>query len=427
MGNYRIMLVDDEEEVRSAILKKLDWGSLGYSEVLDAENGEDALEKIGHFAPDVLLTDIRMPYMDGLTLCERVRKSYPNIKLLIFSGFDEFEYAKQAMRLNVAEYILKPVNLKELSGILKKTAEGLDEEIRQRRSVDELERNYRSAMPILKQSFLLNLIRGGMDEKEIGKKAEEYGIDLRNARKWVVAAAETEKGQGDLELGLLSVQKFLEDSLKGYYRMEVFRSMDDRLCIITAIDDRNTQTDLISLLNEICRECGRILDRTVTMGVGHSCTALENADQAYQSALEALRYKRDQLTGTAIYISDIQAENENASARMVSEARRYIAEHYHDPELSADEICRQLHVSPNYFSTIFKRETGQTYIAYLTGIRMEKAVELLKDTQLKTYAIAERVGYQEQNYFSYVFKKTFGVSPSKYRMRPEKSSGSGKA
>ena len=79
MGKYRIMLVDDEEEVRSAILKKLDWESLGYSEVCDAENGEDALEKMEHFAPDVLLTDIRMPYMDGLELCERVRKTYPNI------------------------------------------------------------------------------------------------------------------------------------------------------------------------------------------------------------------------------------------------------------------------------------------------------------------------------------------------------------
>ena len=419
MGKYRIMLVDDEEEVRSAILKKLDWENLGYSEVCDAENGEDALEKMEHFAPDVLLTDIRMPYMDGLELCERVRKTYPNIKLLIFSGFDEFEYAKQAIRLNVSEYILKPVNLQELSAILKKAAEGLDEEIRQRRSVDELARNYRYAMPILRQSWFLNLIRGGMSPEEIREKAEQYGIDLLNARKWVVAAAELEKDQGDMELGLLSVQRFLEDSLKSYYRLDVFRSMDDRLCILTAIDDRNTQTDLISLLNEICRECGRILARTVTMGVGHSCTELEHADQAYQSALEALRYKRGQLTGTAIYISDMQLENENASAKAVAEAKEYISEHYHDPDLSVDEVCRQLHVSPNYFSTIFKRETGKTYIAYLTGLRMEKAVELLKNTQLKTYAIAERVGYQEQNYFSYVFKKTYGVSPSKYRSRQE--------
>ena len=415
MAEYRIMLVDDEEEVRSAILKKLDWKALGFSEVMDAENGEDALEKMERFTPDVLLTDIRMPYMDGLTLCERVRKTYPSMKLLIFSGFDEFEYAKQAIRLNVTEYILKPVNLKELSDILKRVADGLDEEIRERRSVTLLENNYRSAMPILRQVFLSNLIRGGVTEEEIAGKTGEYGIDLAGARKWVVAAAEIEKGQGDGELGLISVQRFLEDSLKSYYRLEVFRSMEDRLCLIAAIDEKNTQTDLISLLNELCRECRRILGRTVTMGVGHSCVKLSDADHAYQTALEALRCKGDQLTGTAIYISDMQLENENASSKAVADAKAYIAEHYHEPDLSVDVICRHLHVSPNYFSTIFRRETGKTYTAYLTQLRMEKAVELLKNTQLKTFAIATQVGYQEQNYFSYVFKKTYGVSPSKYR------------
>ena len=415
MAEYRIMLVDDEEEVRSAILKKLDWKALGFSEVMDAENGEDALEKMERFTPDVLLTDIRMPYMDGLTLCERVRKTYPSMKLLIFSGFDEFEYAKQAIRLNVTEYILKPVNLKELSDILKRVADGLDEEIRERRSVTLLENNYRSAMPILRQVFLSNLIRGGVTEEEIAGKTGEYGIDLAGARKWVVAAAEIEKGQGDGELGLISVQRFLEDSLKSYYRLEVFRSMEDRLCLIAAIDEKNTQTDLISLLNELCRECRRILGRTVTMGVGHSCLKLSDADHAYQTALEALRCKGDQLTGTAIYISDMQLENENASSKAVADAKAYIAEHYHEPDLSVDVICRHLHVSPNYFSTIFRRETGKTYTAYLTQLRMEKAVELLKNTQLKTFAIATQVGYQEQNYFSYVFKKTYGVSPSKYR------------
>ena len=422
MSDYRIMLVDDEEEVRSAILKKTDWRSLGYGEVIDAENGEDALEKMERFTPDVLLTDIRMPYLDGLVLCERVRKLYPHMKLLIFSGFDEFEYAKQAIRLNVSEFILKPVNLKELSAILKRTAEKLDEEIREQRNINALEESYRSALPILKQAFLSNLIRGGVPEKEIREKAPEYGIDLLDARKWVISAAELEEDtpstaleSGRKELSILQVRRFLTDTLKDYYRSEVYPAADNRLCIICAVDEENTQTDLIALLNEICRECRRILDHTVTIGVGHSAVRLSEADKAWQSAVEALRYKRGQLTGTAIYISDMQLESENASASVVAEAKEYITGHYHDPELSQEVICRHLHISPNYFSTIFKRETGETYIAYLTRIRMEKAVDLLKHTQLKTFAIAEQVGYQEQNYFSYVFKKTYGVSPSKFR------------
>ena len=96
------------------------------------------------------------------------------------------------------------------------------------------------------------------------------------------------------------------------------------------------------------------------------------------------------------------------------EARRYIENHYQDPSLSVEMICRELHMSPAYFSTMFRKVTGQTYIAYLTEVRLQKAVELLNETDDKTYVIAQKVGYQEQNYFSYVFKKRF-ISPTKYR------------
>ena len=109
MKLYRIILVDDEEEVRKSIIRKIKWEENGFLVVGDAENGEDALEKIEALEPDLILTDIRMPYMDGLTLAERVRQKYPSMKIVIFSGYDDFEYAKQAIKLNVTEYILKPV------------------------------------------------------------------------------------------------------------------------------------------------------------------------------------------------------------------------------------------------------------------------------------------------------------------------------
>ena len=113
MNMYRIILVDDEEEVRKGIIRKIQWEKLGFTIVGDAENGEDALEKIEQSEPNVVMTDIRMPYMDGLTLAERIRQKYPSMKILIFSGFDDFEYAQQAIKLNVTEYILKPVNMEE--------------------------------------------------------------------------------------------------------------------------------------------------------------------------------------------------------------------------------------------------------------------------------------------------------------------------
>ena len=101
MGLYRILLVDDEEEVRRGIIRKMEWESLGFEVAGDAENGEEALEKVEQLQPDVVITDIRMPYMDGLTLTRRIRQKYPSMRVLIFSGFDDFEYAQQAIKLNV--------------------------------------------------------------------------------------------------------------------------------------------------------------------------------------------------------------------------------------------------------------------------------------------------------------------------------------
>ena len=150
MNLYRILLVDDEEEVRKAIIRNIEWEKLGFQMAQDAENGEDALEKIEQLKPDVIMTDIRMPYMDGLTLTKRIRQKYPSMKILIFSGYDDFEYAQQAIKLNVTEYILKPVNVEELTEILNRVRENLDEEIEQRRDINLLRERYRSSLPIIR-------------------------------------------------------------------------------------------------------------------------------------------------------------------------------------------------------------------------------------------------------------------------------------
>ena len=180
---YKILLVDDEAEVRTSIIRKIDWSAVGFQVVGDAENGVDALEKIEQLEPDVVLTDIRMPYMDGLEMAERLREIHPSIKVVLFSGFDDFEYAQKAIKLNIIEYILKPVNAEEMMEILLRIKGTLDEEIQRLRDLTNLQESFRKNLPILREKFLSNLVKGNVGKEDIPVLMEEYGLSLLEGKK----------------------------------------------------------------------------------------------------------------------------------------------------------------------------------------------------------------------------------------------------
>ena len=480
--------------------------------------------------------------MDGLTLAEKIRQRYPSMKIVIFSGYDDFDYAKRAIKLNVTEYILKPVNVEELTAILRRIQESLDEEIEQKRDVSLLRENYRRSLPILREQFLKDLVSHQMDGKTVNDRLEQYDIPLAGAKKWISIAvkAEISEVSGELILPLheerelipISVMQILEENLKPYCRFSLFSfsgAADAEIAGIVAIDENNSQTSMIDILSDICKEIRKILMIPVTIGIGHSRTELGLICESFRSALDALGYRAIVGSGSTIYINDVEPvntgklqftaedesaliqavkfgpvekirsvvsgiigrmsdakvharqyqtymfsvanclvqliqqydlelgalfgdtgmgtdpfmmirqvmnrekfskwlleaalringamdqERDNTTRQSMERAKRYIMENYQDPDLSVEQVCRTLHMSPAYFSTMFKKATGQTYIGYLTDVRLNKAVELLNKTDDKTYVIAAKVGYQEQNYFSYVFKKKFGVSPTKFR------------
>ena len=525
MGLYKIMIVDDEAEVREAITRKIGWSALGFEVVADAENGLDALEKAESLELDVVLTDIKMPFMDGLRFGAELARRKPAVKLIIFSGFDAFEYAQEAIKLNVVEYVLKPVNAEELSRILARVKQTLDGEIAQRRNIAQLTEAYQKSLPLMREKFLNELLRGPMDPAEVAAQLGRFALSVRDGRYKVVAVCELDKkpGQQPLlapELLTVSLRQMVDDQLRARCHREIFLSMND-LIVITAWD-RDPVESLMSLLGEVCAECERVLGVSVTIGLGRPCDRAEELHRSYAEARGAAEYKAATGVGKVIYIQDMERLERTASdvdfqrgnrllsaikfgsreqigtlvdqllgeggaggsaqtkligvlggllplveryglsedellgpretwlgllsaqapagqlrqwllevclrmsgsldqrrvstaKRLVEEAERYIREHYQSTDLSVDRLCDHLHISQSYFSTIFKQETGRSYVQYLTDVRMEHAVELLRTTDDKTYLIAEKVGYDEPNYFSYVFKKKFGVSPSQFR------------
>lgn len=177
---YKLLIVDDEEEVRKGIIEKIDWGLYGFQIVGEAENGREALEIVNKIVPDVVITDIKMPFMDGLNLSEILREKYPATKTIILTGFDEFEYAQKAIKSNVSEYILKPVSSKDIIEVLVRLKAVIDEEIAQKEDLKTLRENYNKMLPLLREKFLASLLTSRLSRAEAIEKSYLYDIDIRS-------------------------------------------------------------------------------------------------------------------------------------------------------------------------------------------------------------------------------------------------------
>ena len=528
MEQYSVLLVDDEEEVTQVILQKIDWESLGFHIIGSATNGVKALEMAEKYQPDVVMTDIKMPYMDGLELSGRLKKEFPTIRILLFTGFDEFEYAKEAVHLEVEEYILKPINSTELTEVFVRLKETLDQDREEKRSVEKLQNYYLESLPLLQANFYSSLIEGRVSETDLSKYLSDYRIELEGpvycCAAFHTSAHHVPENMSPLLLAM-SVQRQVQEHLGEKWKARFFTYLGNTVMIA----QMKTEAEVPELTDECDRFCKwalRILDAEVTAGIGRAFTELLKLDQSYSGAREAVSYRVLYGTGRAINIGEIapkeasgfepnddtnlrklyknihlgekaaiaqsveeyikelsvtatsvqqykvavmelagsiyrfasgnyidleklcgSGENlyemvpqmdirmlkkwmteqafsfadilssarSNASKTYVSEARNYVRDNYDDADLSLDKICSSLGVSSSYFSSIFKKETGESFVGYLTNYRMEQAAKLILESDAKNYVIARKVGYEDANYFSYVFKKAYGMSPSKYR------------
>ena len=177
-NKYSVLLVDDEEDIIQIIMKKLDWEAMGLQIIGHAGNGVEALEMAEELQPDIVMTDIKMPYMDGLTLCRKLKELSRTIRVIIFSGFDEFEYAKEAIKMDAAEYLLKPVNAGELREVFERIREDLDRERDEKRNTDKLREYYMQSLPVLQESFYMALLEGRVSARQIGKYVRDYQVNF---------------------------------------------------------------------------------------------------------------------------------------------------------------------------------------------------------------------------------------------------------
>lgn len=209
MEYYTVLLVDDEPEIREGIIRKLDWNKYGFEIIGSAENGKDALELAEQKQPDVVMTDVMMPFMDGLQLGEELMRKMPSVKLILFSGADDFEFVQKALQLKAVEYVLKPIDAAEFSETLVKLKAILDKEYEEKRNVENLRQHYIDSIPVLREQFLTSLLDGRIDREQLEKKCGIGQIDL-DAWGYTV--------------GLLWIEPNQEERIK-----KLFRNHDDAL------------------------------------------------------------------------------------------------------------------------------------------------------------------------------------------------------
>lgn len=316
---YRLLIVDDEELVREAIKEQMDWEKLGFRCVGDCEDGEEALAFVEREAPDIVLTDIGMPFMDGLELTRELSRRYPHVKVVILTGYDDFEYAQQAVRLQAVDYILKPITSAELEAVLVKLRDELDRENARRRDHERLRRQMAESLPLLRERFLERLVSSPLTDKAVKEGCELYGIEEPGPLLVEAAVHVDEFLSGspptpsDRELFRFAVYNIAQEISARYPGTAVFRDVENRaLALFSGGDPEELQERALQAAEEIHEAVTSYLPLRVSVGIGQTCPLGRHAPQVHQSALSALDYRFVTGTSEVIRLADMERRDRPA-------------------------------------------------------------------------------------------------------------------
>ncbi len=535
---YRMMIVDDKDDIIQGIQSMGRWLEIGVEITGWANNGEEALAVMEESKPQIVITDIKMPVMDGIQLTESIKKRYPEIKVIILSGYDEFHYAQQALKLGAEEYLLKPIRIHQLQEVILRVIHKLnDEKLKQEEEAKILERLAQS-LPLLRDKFLQRLLEepGGLNEEELCQRLNFLEVDLY-PEYLAVLAVEIDHYNGIIDRNSYQQMELLVQNLiqlQAEFNREAGKSMiftdkKERFGWIVSVPGLNhlpeknhTVFALAENISILAQEKAKV---TVSIGIGRFYAGFLQLFHSYQEAVEALSHKfllganqiihiddvlpdpklhfhyplelekellvslkagtrqegmhlldsyfevldqytayspkliKKYLTGLVVSISRIllemnideiqltggeedlllqitqldtlektkpwlgkliegiylvsSCEKKRKTQTKMEKAKGYIGEHMAD-EISLHAVANFIDLSPNYFTTLFKEYTGETFMDYVIRVRIDKAKELLTAGQFKVYEVANAVGYSDARYFSEIFKKWVGLAPAEY-------------
>lgn len=362
-----LIIVDDDETLLEGLSTAVDWETLGYRVSGTARNGKEALQVLETRSCDVLLTDIRMGQMDGLRLTEEISKRFADVRVVIMSAYDDFRYAQQAIRLGVDDYLLKPIDIKQLHAVMNK----LSQTIQARRLQEQRYHALKQRVEEL----------GDQATEKYARTSGALNVGLCEYLCKAVLLGNAESVQKNM----LRLREHVQSAGDGSF-----------LFTVSAINLLAVRLEASGELTE--KQAKRLqASRRAALLCGRSEEALDGVC----ALLEAITEEK------AAEAGDISS--------IILRARAYVDAHFGESALRIREVAAHVGLSASYFSTMFAKHVGESFSDYLTGVRMREAQLLLSNTSLRTYEIAARVGYDNPAYFSTLFKKYTGMTISQYR------------
>jgi two-component system, response regulator YesN len=510
---YKVVLVDDERIITDGMSKVVKWGSVGTCLIGTAKNGIEGYDFISREKPDIVISDIKMPGMNGLELVKKVYENFPEIRFILLSGFSEFDYAKQAMEYGVKHYLLKPCNEHTIMDAVREIREELDEKRERESFIENMKHTLDTVLPYAKEQKLKEFVTNIYDRFNLNSHETLFQINLNTPNIRLVlfqlegefqleqlftlkSIAEKVFGEyilsctvGELVLILVQECEYLNVHRKIEKTRETFHQYYQLDCTIAVSDSGQ-----LSSANKLYLEALDCLNYRFYLGEGSIITkkdiALKNESDKLDFYYDDQKFCRLVKTGSwddvqkeilsffnsfvdlqidtygtksyviqlfnamirlcdpenmngylkklpilleldtiqtmKTFFEDIAKEitssfydqNKNKHSATISKVIEIVHEHIGDPQLSLQWVANEmLYMNADYLGKLFKKETGEKFSNFLTKVRIDKAIEMIEtESDVKIFELAEKIGFGENSqYFSQVFKKQTGFTPSEYK------------
>ncbi|MHA7136497.1 response regulator transcription factor [Rossellomorea arthrocnemi] len=378
----KALIVDDERNVRNVLHQLGEWERLGFTEIFEAANGIEALGIIKREEPDIIFTDIKMPKMTGMELIEEINKLSFKGKIILVTGYDDYTFMRKAIQLNSFDYLLKPIEEEAFQAVLEKVVEAVKEEAAEGIEQGEI---LEEAMRLRGNQIMTAICSG-----------ETVSVDT------LVPLLPDER---EMDMTLLSFYgkqrpeihiEALDEELRTRKIGRAFAFLDgDSLCIVITVKDQWLYVE--EWMSENMTVPVRLVqDKLYSLG------SIRDVFEGLSRELEQNQYRT------------IRRPDEMETARRVQEIVSYV-ETYYMEDISLEKLSKVFFLTREHISRTFKKETGMTLSKFVTKLRIDQAQSWLMETEETIYSIATMLGFQDEKYFSKLFKKMTGLTPFEFR------------